>query len=154
MKGSRKELLAWSLCGFLALTLITCAWRQKMSWNAFNGNVTGGVKVGGDPKSPPTHWWNWFYLAKFGWKTVAVFKLKNPEDAARGYRIGYKPTTGDATGETRVKSEVQTSFGFRMKVGYEECTFFAVDRNDAEVPIEFVAKTVKGDAQYADLPLH
>lgn len=97
-------------------------------WNRFNGSVRGTF-VRGDKASPKTRWYNHLFLALFGWKTVTIFSIP-AEDAKRGYRVGYLPFDG----EPMVESELNHESRFRMRIGHEACTFFAVDADGAEIP--------------------
>lgn len=116
-----------------ALILWAC-WRLY-GWVSFTGQAKGRL-VEGVSEAPPTrskvqNLW----LKLFGWKRVSVFRV--PEEHVRsGYHVGYKPTT-DVTA-TSVCMLVSHSREFGMKIGHEDCVFFAVTRLGFEIPIEFV----------------
>ncbi len=114
-----------------------------MSWNVFSGKVTG-VRIEGDTNASPTRWWNHIYLALWGWKKCAALKLKDPALAETGYRVGYISFSGEA----HICSKIQTSYGVRMKVGHENVTFFAVDRNNTEIPLLLHAVAPIDDKDY------
>ncbi len=117
-------------------------------WNRHQGEVRG-IRVEGDKLVSPTKWWNHLYLALWGWKTVTVFEVSD-EDARRGYRLGYLPFDGKAMVESKVNHDRQ----FRMKNGYEDCTFFAFAPADGkEVALNVIARTPK-DGAYQHAPLH
>lgn len=117
-------------------------------WKQYEGYVTG-TKTEGDKSVTPTRWWNHLYSALVSWKVVTVFEV--PEQAARsGYKIGYLAFNGEAM----IEDKVNHSRRFRMKNGHEDCTFFAITRDGEEVPLKVVARTVKNDEAYADVPLH
>ena len=105
-----------------------------MSWKEFKGSVKG-VKVDGDSTMPATKWYNWAFLAWFRWNKVAVLRV--PESAKDGFRVGYVPVMGKAMFDTNIK----TGSTFSMKEGREPCTFFALDLNGNEIPIELVIET-------------
>ncbi|MBU1032435.1 MAG: hypothetical protein ABH820_02750 [Patescibacteria group bacterium] len=120
-------------------------------WKKFNANEIVGVEIKGDSFAPPTRWWNHFFLALWGWTTVAVFQVIRPIHTLNGYRIGYKPFKGPA----RVMSKaLKDDPMFRMKIGHEDCIFFAIDLNGEEVPIELVKRTHNKDPEYKGIPLY
>lgn len=119
------------------------------NWEIFQGSITG-TPVDGDLTAPPTRWWNHLFLALWGWRAVAVFKV-GEADAAAGYRVGYKPSTG---GPAKLKTHASHAPSFRMKVGRDDCTFFAVGPGGKEIPLQFVAFTNVDNLAYGALPLH
>lgn len=118
-------------------------------WNKFTGQVEG-VQVHGDKDVKPTRWWRHLFLALWGWKTIVVLEVDDPHAAADGYRIGYVPFRGPA----KLKDRVLVDRCFRMKVGREDCTFFAVNRFGKEVALRVIARTGKDNPTYWDLPLY
>lgn len=118
-------------------------------WKRFQGSITG-APVDGDLTQPPTRWWNHFFLARWGWKAVVVFAV-DPDDAKAGYRVGYKPSTG---GPTMLKSDILHDSSFRMKLGRENCTFFAIGASGQEIPLQFASLTSVNDPKYTTVPMH
>lgn len=132
----------------ILLVALLIVWKVA-AWKDFDGNVTG-TKVEGDKTVSPTNWLNRIYYAHLGgWKVVTVFEVSE-EAAAAGYEVGYKAFNG----ETKVQGKINHERRFRMKNGYEDCTFFAIDHEGKEVPLIVVARTTKDDATYFDAPLH
>ena len=119
-----------------------------MGWQKFKGEVKG-TRVEGDPAARPTRWWNWWYLAWWGWGTVVVFQIKYKIYSSKGYRVGYKPSKG----ATRVKNVILQNRRFRMRIGHEACTFFAFNQKWKEIPLRLVARTTIWDAKYQKVPL-
>ena len=107
-----------------------------------------GVRVEGDKKVPPTRWWNYHLLLWWGWKTVAVLQV-SPEDAKRGYQIGFRASNGEA----KIMEQSVFHRRFRMRIGREDCTFFAL-KDGQEIPLSLVARVKKNDPQYVDVPLY
>jgi len=121
-------------------------------WKKFDGKAVG-VKVEGDSNVRPTTFVNRPYMQWFGWKTVAVFRV-SAEIAKAGYRWGYIPTAnGLAIGVPMLSVEVFHDKVFRVRVGREDCTFFAVDADGKEVGLVFVEKTTKKNGFFAETPL-
>lgn len=106
-----------------------------MSWKVFDGAVRG-TRVDGDPTVAPTRWWNHLYLLMFCWKKIAVFQVM-PGDDDKGYYIGYVPMSGRAM----ISTELTHTGTFSVKEGFEPCTFFALDRDGREIPLELVLET-------------
>ena len=119
-------------------------------WKRYEGGACTGILVKGDPSVPPTRWWNHLYLLWFGWKQVAVFWAPARAMTYFSYRIGYRTCTGEAF--IRVKP-IQDNC-FRMLVGHEDVTFFAVDRSYQEVPIGLAKVTARDDPTCTRYPLY
>jgi hypothetical protein len=117
-------------------------------WKRFQGKIQG-IHVDGDAESPPTEWWNHLYLALWGWKVVTVFEVTE-EAAMSGYRIGYLPFDGKAMLESAMNHDRR----FRMKIGHEACTFFAIAPDGTEAELKVVSRTMKDDVKHKDAPLH
>lgn len=118
-------------------------------WKRYEKGTAQGTHVQGDASTPPTRWWNHWYLALWGWKIVTVFEV-SADDAAQGYQVGYLPFDGDP----KVEGKLNHSRRFRMKNGHEDCTFFAVTIDGQEVPLTVIARTDIQDTKYHDAPLH
>lgn len=88
-----------------------------------------GTLVKGDNSAPPTRWWNHLWLAMFGWNMIVTFRVPN-EVAAGGYFVGYTPSKGSAWYK---KVRCHDEF-FSMKVGYEDCVFFALPIDPKQPP--------------------
>ena len=144
---SRRKAYVLTIC-LAAVVAGFTRWRMNMSWNNYDGPAVG-TTIAGDKDAPPTRWWNRWYLALFGWKTVTVFEVSR-EDAMRGYSVGYIDFDENA------KVEVETSYDrhFRMKNGYEDCAFFAVNSEGKELRLKVVSRTTVDNSIYADAPLH
>lgn len=116
-------------------------------YKRFDGAVVG-LEVAGDLAAPPTQWWNHLFLALWGWNTVAVLEVSE-EAAKAGYRVGYRSFFG----ATMLETEVLHARRFRMRIGHEPCTFFALDASGREVPLLLVERTTKRDPVYQDISL-
>ncbi len=92
----------------------------------------------GDGDVPPTHAWNVWVLRTFFWKWT-VFRVPFNE-ARRGYQVGFIPDQG----MPQVKDEVGHSSHFAMRIGRENCTFFAIRPDGSEIEIELVTTTPLG----------
>lgn len=125
--------------------------RSFMAWKRYIAPVRG-IKVQGDKKAPPTRWWNHLWLVLFGWKTVVVFTGSVPIKLGLtcGFKVGYRDFHGRAYISTgSVKAE-----GFKMLIGHEDCTFFAVTSDTLE-EIELVnaARVARNHPGWKHLPL-
>lgn len=89
-----------------------------------------GVLITGEPGIPETKWWNCWFLKYHYWKWV-VFKIPDKISAVGGYRVGFIP--GD--GKPKLNSTVLRQDSFQVRIGREDCTFFALDRTGQEVNI-------------------
>ena len=116
-------------------------------WYRYREKVQG-TAVFGDPMVPATKWWNHLVLLFFRWKTVVVFEV-GLAAAKAGYRVGYLPVNGKAM----IKDAGNFDQRFRMRIGRETCTFFAIAADGAEVPIRIVVRTTIDDFQHQE-PLH
>ena len=105
------------------------------------------VWIPGDPVAIPTQWWNHFYLDN--WTTLQVFEL-SPQDARGGYRVGAIIFNLQALIETHISYERR----FCVRIGHEECGFFALASDGRELPLMPIARTTRRDPQYLDAPLH
>ncbi|EKD33120.1 MAG: hypothetical protein ACD_76C00090G0001 [uncultured bacterium] len=90
---------------------------------------TEGTLVAGERSAPPTHWWNYLYLAFFGWKTIVTLCV--PDSVAQnGYFVGF--TTMD--GASWVKTEaIQHDKFFSMRIGHEDTRFFVMTITNPEL---------------------
>ncbi|MBU0540081.1 hypothetical protein KKF59_03225 [Patescibacteria group bacterium] len=120
-----------------------------MGWKKYEGQELYGTPVEGDKNASPTKWWNHLWLVLNGWKTVAVFRVSQ-EATERGYRVGYVPFDGSAV----VNSVVNYHREFRMRVGHEDCVFFAVMTDGREAPLKLMARADISDKLFAYAPLH
>jgi hypothetical protein len=120
-------------------------------WKRYHGNVTG-IKVEGDPNVPPTTRWNHLYLLLFVWKKVAVLCVIEKcdfESTEEGYCVGYITRDGHKYIQTR-----RVKHGsFKMRLGYEGCTFFAIDHTGREIRLELTTITHIDNPRYVELPL-
>ena len=117
-------------------------------WHPYHGGARG-TKVPGDPTVPATRWWNAWFLRRFRWKKVVVFAPQAPPHTA--YRIGFR----DAWGNAFVLDRMATDAQFAMRLGHEECTFFALSRHgETEIPLRGVAVTRLDDPHYRNTPLY
>lgn len=125
-----------------------------MAWKQFNPpTAPRGVTVPGDPSAPPTKWYNHWLLALAGWKTIAAFQVETDKSFHVGFR-NFKgeqylcdkllnsqpwqpPKAADTTPSTGYRLP-KIDPGFRVKVGHEACTFFAVDQDGNELPIRHI----------------
>lgn len=91
--------------------------------------LDSGTAVEGNKSAPPTRWWNHLWLALFGWKIVVTFRV--PKTLAEsGYYIGYSPIMGGAMYNTEICHDEH----FSMKVGHEDCKFFALPVETTQPP--------------------
>jgi hypothetical protein len=102
-----------------------------IAWSKFSGKVEG-LLVEGDKTMPPTTWWNFHWLYWFGWKRVVVFEV-SPEIASRGFHVGFKQGS-----EAKVHFATCRVRRFKLRLGHEDCTFFAIDDTGREVPIKLL----------------
>ena len=144
---SRRTLAIFIISSALCVGLL--AWRSSMGWKRFEGPDIRGSLIMGDDSASPTKWWNHLWLALWGWKTVVVFQVPR-EAIERGYRVGYRPFDG----KTMLEETINYDRQFRMKVGREDCVFFAVMKNGLEATLTLVARADVSDVRYQSAPLH
>lgn len=106
-------------------------------WHAFSGEVQG-LAVRGDEKVPATTWWNKPLLVLFVWKTVQVFEVPAGEGP---YRVGFIPLSGKA----EVRDEPVTGRRFAVRIGREDCRFFALDDHGSEIDLKKIGRLHKKD---------
>lgn len=116
-------------------------------WKKFDASGIGGTFVKGDPRVWRTRWWL-LPLLLLVWKKRAVFKV-SALDAMAGYRIGYKPAAGPA----RLRETVTHHLSFQVRIGREDCTFFAIGQRGYEVPLKLIAEKDKDDPSLKPHPL-
>jgi len=104
-----------------------------MGWKYCRYKVKG-IRVIGDPSVPPTRWWNHLYLRLFVWKQVSIFRV--PE-GSRLYVVGYRPQNGLALMTTDYYGDSL----FAVRSGREDCTFFAIGSDGAELKLTLVKQT-------------
>ena len=111
-------------------------------------NPIKGTLAAGDPSQPPTRWWNHLWLLWFSWEHI-VFGVQE-EAANGGYRVGYK-----AGGVAMVYGKVFHDTRFRVRIGHEDCKFFALDAKGKEIHgIKLLAQLSKHDPDcHKDYPL-
>ena len=99
-------------------------------WKPFTAFEAKGTPVRGDANVAATKWWNHPWLVLFGWTTVAVLR---PETApSEDWYIGYR----DFTGKQHLRMTPIFASAVRMKIGREDCTFFAVTKDKKEIPLQ------------------
>lgn len=99
-------------------------------WKRHYGRNVCGIKIEGDKTVRPTTIWNILYMKYWGWKTVVVFVIR-PEDAERGYRLGFRAYDGSCMVNSAVYHDEQIA----MRVGHEDCTFLVLRPDDTELVI-------------------
>lgn len=120
------------------------------------GKSCNGRTVEGDTTVPPTRWWNHWWLVWRGWSTVAVFEVKTD----KAFRVGYRDAWATAYINTDLLNVPVTGARplgrttrwphFNLLVGFEDCTFFAVDEDGNEVPITLIKRTPRKDITFND----
>jgi len=116
-----------------------------MTWVKFDASQIHGTRAKGDKTVPPTRWWNHLYLLLFRWRKVTVYLV--PEEYT-SYRVGYKPETGPA----RILEEPLNSRRFAVRNGFEDCVFFAIDRDGHEIILLELEQT-RDDCLSSNTPL-
>jgi len=106
-----------------------------------------GTGVDGDKSSPKTRWWNKWFLKKFVWKRVAVFRVNT---VGEGYYLCYKPTKGVTHKYSQLLSDTQ----FRVQIGYEDVTFFILTPEGDERIIDLLCTEDKNLGKHKDSPLY
>jgi len=117
-------------------------------WRKFDHKGIVGTRVYGDTRVASTNLFNWLYMKFWGWKTAIVFHVGD-ESARCGYRIGYQPIIGNA----RLNTTVFHDKVFRVRIGREDCVFFAVDRDLQEVSLRMGDRTPIKGGSYQIAPL-
>ena len=119
------------------------------AWHQYHGSAKG-ARVEGDPGAPKTRWWNAWILRRYFWKKVAILRPQIPLGTTH-YRIGFRTASGQASIMDRMVTGVQ----FAMRIGHEDCTFFALSRTDGhEIPLRVVTTTRLDDSHHQDTPLY
>lgn len=117
-------------------------------WHPYRGGARG-TKVPGDPTTWRTRQWLTWFFRRFVWKKAVV--LRPEVQSGTHYRIGFRNAWGDAF----VADQMSAGARFAMRLGYEECVFFALNRQDeAEIPLHVVATTRIDDPHYKDVSLY
>ena len=95
-------------------------------WKKYRGEIRG-VLIAGDKCSAPTRWWNILFLLMLGWpmRSILVNLSSNP------VRVGYR----DMNGKTMLTTECVQGRKFCVRIGHEDCTFFAVNSRGEEVAL-------------------
>jgi hypothetical protein len=122
-----------------------------MKWLPYTGSAKG-LMVEGDKTVAKTNVFTHLFLLLWGWKTVVVFQDATPNQLglACGFKVGYR----DFKGRSNLGQETVKANGFRMKIGYEDCAFFAVTSDTLqEIPLKVTLRTTKNDANWNDFPL-
>lgn len=125
------------------------------TWHTYHGSATG-TRIPGDPNVLPTNPWYARFLPlyawalrRFLWKKVIVFQPQ--VSAGTAYRIGFRTSDDQAF----VMDHMVTDAAFAMRVGREDCTFFALSRTDGqEVSLRVVATTRLDEHKLHDIPLY
>lgn len=119
-----------------------------INWHPYHGGARD-TKVPGDPTVLATRRWLTWFFCRFVWKNAVV--LRPEVEAGTRYRIGFRNAWGDAF----VADQMSVHERFAMRIGREECAFFALNRSDGiEVPLHVVATTRLDDPHYKDVPLY
>ncbi len=105
-------------------------------WHEIQLPEVTGVRVEGDLYALPSKA-NRFYMTivRALWTKKAVLQLVDPDDARQGYRVGFR----DVWGTMHVREIVQFEPGFKMRIGLEPVTFFALNGENKEVPLKVIA---------------
>lgn len=115
-----------------------------------------GVLVRGNRSVPRINMFNRRNMVNGeGRRKVAVFRIADLKEAARGYRIGFRPSNAKqrSIGKERVLPEMHESEFFRVRIGRAERAFFAVNREGKEIKLVPVVCTGIDDRKYFFAPL-
>jgi hypothetical protein len=118
-------------------------------WKKIDASKIKGTIVYGDKRVPKTRWWLLPLLFLFIWKKRVVLSVA-PVDVPRGFRLGYKPEVGPS----RLSERLITAKRFQVRVGRENCTFFALSPEGHEVPLRLAGETDRSDPWLKKLPLY
>ncbi|MBI4449644.1 hypothetical protein HY634_01160 [Candidatus Uhrbacteria bacterium] len=117
------------------------------TWHTYHGDARGS-KIEGDATAWSTQWWNAWFIQRL-WKKLVVFRPQTLPNTP--YRIGFRTHDGRSFVMDRMITDAQ----FAMRVGHEDCTFFALSKTDGlEIPLRVVAHTNKDDPKHQDTPLY
>lgn len=116
-------------------------------WKHFTGVVNKTVLIEGDPAIPRTQWWN-HLIVRFLWKKIAVISVTR-EANLFGYYVGFRNTDGNAMVSTRLLTVRQ----FIVRIGHEDCEFFAMNTEGQCIEVHVEAVTTKDRLHYHDGPL-
>jgi hypothetical protein len=120
-----------------------------MSWKNYDGTVTG-TQITGDLDVPSTgNWLQHLWLLLFVWKTIQVFHVPI-EIAEAGYRIGFVPSQG----QPQMMSKIVYHPYFRVRIGHEGCTFFAINADGNEIELIPSQRTTKKDRRFSHIKLY
>jgi hypothetical protein len=103
-------------------------WKKFPSALAMHGTL-----VRGDQHAPPTKWWNILWLILFGWTKVAVLRVETVP--AEGWYIGFR----DFAGKQQMRMVPIMQNEIRMRIGREDCTFFATTKDVTEIPLQCIS---------------
>lgn len=118
------------------------------AWHQYHGTAHG-TRVDGDPNVWATRPWNAWFLRRFRWKKIVILQPQVP--AGTHYRIGYRTVDGQAFVMDRMVTDAQ----FAMRLGHEDCTFFALSKTDGlEISLRVVATTRVDENKHHDTPLY
>ncbi len=125
-------------------------------WTKVKAQAKIGTLAHGDPAMPPTRWWNHLFLRLFQWRQVTVFEFA-PDSASKwfptmGYMVGYKLNDREDMWGMLCNTILHDTC-FRVRNGYENCVFFAIDLDGREMPLRIVKQTTLDDPEYASYRL-
>jgi len=143
MKKWIQAFMALSVGGLLALGLNPLLGNE---WVSFPTPPPTGVLIVGDNSTAPTEWWSHILNT---YEATAVFSVP-PRQAVEGYHLACTVFNGESFLQKRISHDPF----FQVRVGREDCRFFALDQDSLPVEITLVARSTKGDAAYAYAPLH
>lgn len=104
-------------------------------WVSFTGQASGTLIKGVQDSSPTKNKLQNLWLKFFGWKQGAYFQVA-PEQAEAGYYVGYIPQL--CVTATSVSLRKCHERKFMLKIGREDCRFFAVDLQGKEIPVRYI----------------
>ena len=104
-----------------------------------------GTLIEGDKHAAPTRLWNILFLRLLGRPMRAVLVNLSEEPV----RIGYR----DFRGKTMLTTNFISDRTFCMRIGHEDCTFFAVNAKGEEVLLGHLSTHHKSDKEIAGLRL-
>ncbi len=114
--------------------IVWLIWRI-FGWVAFTGHTEGTLIKGIEKASPTSSLLKNVWLKFFGWKVGAYFRVSE-EAARKGYYVGYRPFPDYSTASICMTRCYERKF--MMKIGHEDCRFFAVNLDRNEVPLELI----------------
>ena len=124
-------------------TRLFAKWEKRQVGEVKGCHIEGDRRALSTPSNPIS-----FYFVQRRWIEVAILEAEYLPN--NGLYIGFRNFRGEIiVRKNPIKDQV-----YAVRIGREDCRFFAIDSGGKDIPLKLIKLTTKFDPQYGEVPLY